>query len=141
MKYLFAHRACCSSLFSRLASILRIITSVCAEGIFLTFIEILYLIIIRPRVHRTAALVVVTIFAAGEGELLFLIRFLIVLFSVFIRNLLANFYLPFGLHFCRASCLQFFSLYERRVNTHLFSSRMPFLRIKICTLQRRRTSP
>lgn len=34
-----------------------------AEGIFLTFIQILYLIIIRPRVQRATALVAVTISA------------------------------------------------------------------------------
>jgi len=58
-------------------------SNVCAEGIFLTFIQILYLIIIRPRVRRQSDCVSCRNDLRGsEGELLFLIRFLI-LFSMF----------------------------------------------------------
>lgn len=90
-----------------------------AERIFLTFIQILYLIIIRPRVRGCVSCRNNP--RGSEGELLFLIRFLVVLFSVFahIPLVLVNFYIrPFDYISVRIFLVYF---------THLFLSRLCIL--------------
>lgn len=99
------------------------------EGIFLTFIQILYLIIIRPRVRRATALVAVTICAAVKANFSSSSASFIVLFFMFVDIFLSReFFFALWITFLSYFSFIIFSLYEHRAysNTHLLSSRLPF---------------